>query len=266
MMPLLRLLPILVLAGCAAAPPGPAFTLHPGDRVGLLVETADTPVHTHYQSDGAGATRTASAYPYPWQLDSAVTSTVQHELALAGFNVIDLEALGMRYADLDGLVAPSGGRWQPSSNPRYGQLREQGVRAVVLVRDARTLAVRDCNGGPCERIAEGPGLYSSSVNGVTAWRAVAGFQWHVYLLDPPGDLAAAPPLRQGLAAPSVPLLGFAHPANPAQPTEAGMVAVRDKVLEYVEAIAEDAVLALSGRRVVEQQVAAPAGNGMSPGR
>lgn len=258
---LARFLPALMLAGCAAAPVGPAFTLHPGDRVGMLVDTADTPVHTHFQSDGANVVRSASAYPVDWQLDAAVSTIVQRELMQAGFSVIDLEAQGFRHADLAGLVTPAGGQWQAASDAVYAGLREQGVRAVVLVRDARTLAARDCNGGPCDRVAEGPGLYSSTVNGVTTWRAVSGFEWRVLLLDPPGDLAVAPPLRESLRTPSVELLGFARPAAGA-PTEAELMRVRDKVLEYVEATAEDAVLALGRGRVVEQQV----GEGESSGR
>lgn len=260
MTPLLRLFPALVLAGCATAPAGPAFTLHSGDRVGMLVETSDVPVHTHYQSDGGSAVRSARAYPYSWQLDSAVGATVLRELTQAGFNVVDLETQGLRHADLAGLVTPGGRQWQAASDPLYARLREQGVRAVVLVRDARTLAVRDCIGGPCERIAEGPGLYSSNINGVTTWRAVSGFEWRVFLLDPPGDLAASPSLRASLRMPSMELLGAARPPEGAPPTETELMLARERVLDYVEATAEDAVLALGGRRVVEHgAVARPGG-------
>lgn len=255
-MPFARLLPALMLAGCAAAPVGPAFTLHSGDHIGMLVDTVNTPVHTHYQSDGSTVVRTAHGYSYDWQLDPAVTAIVQRELTQAGFSVIDLEAQGLRHADLAGLVTPAGRQWQPASDGLYARLREQGVRAVVLIRDARTVAAHDCHGGPCERVADGPGLYSSSVNGVTTWRAVSGFEWRVLLLDPPGDLAVAPPLRDSLRTPSVPLLGFAHPTGLQPPTETELMPVRNRVLEYVEATAEDVVLALGGRRVVEQQAGA----------
>lgn len=247
-MPLLRFFPALMLAGCAAAPTGPAFTLHTGDRVGLLVQTADAPLHTHYESDGRSAERTALAYPWDWQLDSAVTATVRQELTQAGFSVVDLESQGLRHEDLSGLVSAAGRQWQASDGPLYAGLREQGVRAVVLVRDARTMVAGDCSAGPCAPVAEGAGFYSSRVNGVTNWRAVAGYQWQVILLDPPGDLASAPPLRETLRAPSVPLLGSARPADPMAPTEAELMSVRDKILAYVEATAEDVVLALGGRR------------------
>lgn len=266
-MPLLRLIPALMLAGCAAAPAGPPFTLHPGDRVGLLVEAGDMPVHTHYESDGRSAGRIARAYPYDWQLDSAVAATVQRELTQAGFSVVDLESQGLRHDDLAGLIGPAGRQWQPSAGPLYEGLRAQGVRAVVLVKDARTLAVQDCSGGPCDRVAEGPGVYSSSTNGVTSWRAVSGFQWNVFLLDPPGDLATASPLRETLRAPSVPLFGAVRPGQGAAPTEAELMAVRDKVLECVEATAEDVVLALGGRRTVTQAAApVPGGGETSSGR
>jgi hypothetical protein len=256
MIPLLRLLsavlPALLLAGCAAAPTGPAFTMRAGDRIGLLVETSDTPVHTHYQPEAGNSVRSARSYPFDWRLDAAVSETVERQLTLAGFTVVDLERRGLRHADLAGLVQQSGSQWLPAADPVVAQLREQGVRAVVLVKDARAIAERDCNGGPCQRVAEGPGLYSTSAGGVTSWRAVAAFDWHVYLLEPPGDLAAAQPLRNTLEIPSVPLFGFAQPRNPAALSEAELAPVREKVLEYVEATAEDVVLVLGGRRVVEQ--------------
>lgn len=250
---LLGLLPVLLLAGCASAPHGPAFTMQRGERIGLLVETRDTPVHTHYEAGGGASVRSARAYPYDWRLDGAVTETVRRQLTLAGFTVIDLESQGLRHADLDGLVQASGRRWQPEPGALTSGLREQGMRAVVLVRDAHTLAARDCNGGPCERIAEGPGIYSNSIEGVTSWRAVAGFNWNVFLLDPPGDLAVAQPLRSTLAMPAVELFGQPRPADPSALTEAELAPVRERVLDYVEATAEDVVLVLGGARVVERE-------------
>ncbi|HEY8609017.1 MAG TPA: hypothetical protein VIM12_18025 [Noviherbaspirillum sp.] len=253
---LLRLLPMLLLAACAGTREGPPFTMHPGDRIGLLVETTDAPVHTHYHTDAGATVRSAHAYPYAWQLDAAVTEVIRRQLTVAGFTVVDLEAQGMRHGELDGVVAPSGSQWAPPAGPIAEQLRQQGVRAVVLVRDARTLAALDCADGPCdEHLAEGPGLYSRSVGNATSFRAVAGFDWHVYLLDPPGDLGAAQPLRSTLRMPAAELHGFRRPANLYAMTETELAPVRKRLLEYVEATAEDVVGMLGGRRVVEVEQA-----------
>lgn len=247
------LLPVLALAACATQTPGPTFSLHPGERIGVLVETADRPVHTHYEAVGSNSVRSATVYPYDWGLDAAVAEILQRKLKQGGLNVTDLESQGLRYVDLAGLLgADSAG--QVPAEPLRARLREQGVRAVVLVRDARVLANRSCTDGPCERIAEGPGVYSSSANGVTSWRSVAGFEWHVLLLDPPGDLATAPPLRESLLMPSELLLGSARPHGT---SEADLLPVRQKVLEYVAAVSEDVVIALSGRRPVRQQDLTP---------
>jgi hypothetical protein len=248
-----RLLPVAVLlAGCASAPPGPQFEIRQGERIGLLVEVDDTPVHTHYGPDGSG--RFVRGYPYPWQLDASVTELLRRQLTAAGFSTVDLGAQGMRYANLDRLIVQSGRQWVAAADGMAERLRRQGIRAVVLVKSAPTPAAHDCADGPCRaHDADGPGLYSRTNADITTYYAVAAFSWHVYLLDPPADLATAEPLRTTLQTPSVALLGLPPPADLKALSAAELEPVRDKVLEYTEAEAEDVVRALGGPRVLEKQ-------------
>ena len=231
----------LVLAGCATTAPIPSFETRRGDRVGILVDIGDGPVHTHI-----GTTVFANfekKYPYKWDLDSALAERLSNSLTTAGFTVINLENEGVRYSDVTPLVVGDGERWKvaPGKENTVRQLAEgKRLRAVVVVKETRVMTALECAGGPCsERYANASGMYTRSFLGATRYNAVAAFGVNVYVLNPLADTAKVDPLRTMLRMPAVALPRHPAPADFEQITEAELLPVRDAVLKFSDKMAEE---------------------------
>lgn len=237
----------VLLGGCATAPPVPSFETRRGDRVGILVDIGDNPTHTH-----VGTTifnNFEKRYPHRWDLDAAVAGALKDTLSQAGFEAVDLEAQGLRHVDLAALVVENGQAWAVASG-REGAARDlaqrRGLRAVVLVKEQKTMAHLECHGGPCtERYTSGAGLYTRSILGLTTRYAVPAFGMHVYLLDPPADLARTGPLRSLVARPAVLLPAGAGPANLEQVSGAEWRTVRDAIVAATRRTAAEIAKALN---------------------
>src|SRR6266446_5740584 len=101
---------MLVLSGCATSPPIPSFETKRGDRVGILVDIGDGPVHTHIGTTVFN--NFEKKYLYRWNLDSAVAEVLKNSLSKSGFAVVDLENEGLRYSDVTPLVVGDGEKWK----------------------------------------------------------------------------------------------------------------------------------------------------------
>lgn len=237
----------LVLAGCATSPPVPSFETKRGDRVGLLVDIGDGPLHTHIGTTVFN--NFEKKYPYKWNLDSAVTVALTNSLSKAGFTVIDLENEGVRYGDITSLIVGEGGKWKvvPGKENTVRELVERkSLKAVVLVKETRVMTALECAGGPCsERYANASGMYTRSFLGLTRYNAVAAFGLNVYMLNPLADISKADPLRTMMRIPAIPLGNFAAPANFEQITEAELVPVRDAILKFSDRMAAEIAVALN---------------------
>jgi hypothetical protein len=238
---------ILLLAGCATSPPIPSFETKRGDRVGLLVDIGDGPLHTHIGTTVFN--NFEKKYPYQWRLDSTVAEVLRTTLSKSGFTVVDLENEGIRYNDVTPLVIGDGEKWKvaPGKENTVRELAERKVlKAVVVVKEARVMTALECAGGPCsEHYANASGLYTRSFLGLTRYKAVAGFALNVYVLNPPADISRADPLRTMMRMPAIPLGNYPTPANFEQITEAELLPVRDAILKFSEQMAAEIAKALN---------------------
>src|SRR5438093_12025918 len=105
------LLVALLLAGCATAPEIPSIETKRGDRVGIVVEIAqEGPVHSHIGTTVFNNFN--KKYPYSWNLDAGVAEALARALTAAGLTPVNLEAEGLRYADVTPLVVGEGDKWK----------------------------------------------------------------------------------------------------------------------------------------------------------
>jgi len=207
-----------------------------------MIDIGDDPFYAH-----AGTTVLndfEKEYPYHWNLGSDVKTALDNALSNAGFSVVDLQAQGISYAELENLVVSESATWKigPAKEGIARRLTDQlGVKAVVVLKQARSVAAEECPGGNCTyRFMDGPGLYTRTFFGVTSYWAVAAFKWNVFVLSPPADTAAAEPLASKLRMPRVRLRDFPSPANLQDISEAEFLPVHDAVVRFVETVAAEA--------------------------
>ena len=237
----------LVLAGCATSPPIPSFEIQRGDRVGVLVDIGDGPVHTHIGTTAFN--NFEKKYPYQWRLDTTVAEVLGHSLAKSGLTVVDLEKEGVGYSDVTPLVVGDGEKWKvaPGKENTVQELaNRKGLKAVAVIKEARVMTALECAGGPCsERYANASGLYTRSFLGVTRYHAVAAFALNVYVLNPPADISRADPLRTMMRMPAIALGNYPAPRNFEQITEAEFLPVREAILKFSEQMAAEIAKALN---------------------
>ena len=226
----------------------PAFASKRGDRIGVLVEGGNTPLHTHVGTTVFNNFK--KPYPYQWKLNEGVTEVVSKALAASGFIPVNLAGTGLRFHDLSGLIVADNDKWRvgPGKEALLDRLRkEHGLKGVILLQEARVLAALECYGGPCaERYADGPGLYTRGFLGSMMYMAVAAHQWNVFVLDSLSDLARSGAMRKktGVSMPVIRMRGFA-PASYQDLTEAEFGQVRSEILRFAESAASEFAQALN---------------------
>jgi hypothetical protein len=239
----------LFLAGCASTPPIPKIQSASGDRVGVLVEVGDSPSHTHIGTTVFN--NFTKKYPYNWKLNSEVSRVVQQSVKSSGFEAIDLNAAGIQYTDVAGLIKANGEQWQvtPGKEDTVRRLREQlKLKALIVLKEERVLAALECAGGPCaERYADTSGLYTRSFLGITRYNAVAAFKWNVFVLDPITNTVGVDSMREILRIPATPLPGFKDPTKFDNLTEAEFVPVRDAILRFTQVTTTEAMNTLNAK-------------------
>ncbi|SRR5712692_6100852 len=232
----------LVLTGCA--PLIPSFETKRGDRVGILVDIGNNPVHTHEGT--TFFTNFEKKYPYQWHLDSAVTEVPKNSLSKAGFAVIDLETDGLRYSDVTSLIVWDGEKWKPGpgkENTVRELVERRGLRAVVVVKET-PIGIGGSVVKP-PHSANASGLYTDGSLD-TQYKAVAAFRLNVYVLNPLANISEANPLLIWTIRKRVtPLTNFPAPANFEQITEAEFLPVRDVILKFSEQMAVEIAKALN---------------------
>lgn len=246
---LLLLVVGIFLAGCATAPSLPQVQLHRGDRIGVLVDSGDTPSHSHIGTTVFNNFN--KQYPYNWNLRAGVSDAVSKSFGAEGLVVVDLAKEGLNYSDLSNLIAPVHDEWKVARRKEaiYHRLSEQmGLKAVVILKEGHVTTALECYGGPCaERFADASGLYTRSMLGMTHYYAVAAYRWNVYVLNPAADIAAVNPLRETLYIPAKVIPKFAEPAKFDNITEAELAPVREAVIKLVELNATEAARSLNVR-------------------
>jgi hypothetical protein len=246
-LPWIAAITALVVAGCATSPPLPRIEATKGDRIGIIVDVGDSPSHTHIGTTVFN--NFAKKYPFNWNMSAEVRGTIEQSVKNAGLTPINLQAEGIHYADVAGLIQTSGEKWQVATGKdnTIRRLRDQlRLKAVFVLKESRVVTALECAGGPCsERYADASGLYTRSFFGLTRYNAVAAYQWNVFVLDPVADIAKADPLSSILRIPATPLPGFKEPANFENLTEVEFSPVRDSVLRFTAMASAEAVRTLN---------------------
>lgn len=238
---------MLVLSGCASEPVVPSVETKRGDRVGLLVDLGEGPLHTH-----AGTivfNNFEKKYPYRWNLDAAAADALSKALSAAGFTVVNLENEGMSHAAVGTLLVADGEKWKVAPGKEQlvrDLLDRKGLKALIALKETRVMTALECAGGPCtERYANASGLYTRSFLGSTRYHAVAAYGLNVYLLAPLADLAKGDPLRTILRMPVVPIGSYPAPVKFDSLTEAELAPARGAVLSFTQQIGVEVARALN---------------------
>lgn len=243
----LQIVAALVLVGCATSPPIPPMSVTSGDRIGFLVTGTDSPTHTH-----VGTTifnNFARTYEYDWNLREEVAAVLARTISEAGFSPVDLEAAGVGYADVEGLVQVSEGTWvvpEGKEDALHRLRTELALKAVIVLNESRVLTAMECGAWGCsEHHADASGLFTRSMFGMTRYSAVAAYRWNVFLLDPVADVAATDALQSMLRIPAAQLANFQHPAEFKNLTEDEFAPVREAILAFVQAVSSTALKSFS---------------------
>lgn len=235
------------LSGCATSPEMPKIATNRGDRVGLLVDVGDNLSHMH-----VGTTvfsNFSKRYDYNFNLQSDVTRTIEKSLRDAGLVAVDLRSAGLSHADLSGLIQITDEKWQIAAGKESVAQRlrnELGLKAVLVLKEARVLAALECFGGPCtERYMDASGMFTRSFMGATGYSAIAAYRWNVFVLDPVADTARTDTFRKITGIPAIRLRDFNTPADLNNLTERELAPIRDAILKLTEDATVEAVKTLN---------------------
>lgn len=238
---------VLFISGCATTPPFPKIDSIQGDRIGIIVDIANSPTHTH-----VGTTifnNFSKNYPYNLNLSSKVYEIIKRSAQSAGFIAVDLRAEGIHYSEVADLIRPAGETWQLTQGKEstLNRLHEElNLKALFVLKDSRVMTALECAGGPCsERYADGSGLYTRSIFGFTNYFAVAAFQWNVFVLDPLADAALVNPLAPILRMPVTHLPNFKDPADFKNLSEIEFSVAAEAILKFTEKASNEAIKILT---------------------
>lgn len=240
---------VLLLSGCATTMQKAEFKskIKPGEQIGILIETSDQPIHNHIGT--LVFNNFVKTYPYPWALQSSMTTSFSKPLTDAGYKVVDLRAAGFDAANLSGLLEEKNGNWVVAKDKEaiVAKLRDTlNLKMVVVAKQSRSLASLECSGGPCSsRYIDASGLFTRSIFGIDAYFAVAALSWNIYTFSPYEDVAEIPPFKEMLWRPSSIMRGFKTPANFKELSEAELAPVREVVLSLVSRVGDEIVKGLN---------------------
>ncbi|MBC7501605.1 MAG: hypothetical protein H7315_14075 [Herminiimonas sp.] len=238
---------LILMTGCATAPvPVPSFAISPGSKVGLLVSLPSSPVHLHIGTTVFN--NFTKPYELPETLDASATNRITTRLRENGFQPVDLKPLGWKISDVNALAKSDGQHWvaNPDQLTQLNRLRnELGLRAIVVMTEARVSADLGCAGGPCsDRQMERSGLFSLSFLNISRFRAVAAMEMKVFILDPAVELSSAQPLKSQLELRVLPLAGFKEPADYKNLTPAEFAPVVNWIHGFIDEAAASTAKAL----------------------
>lgn len=230
-------------------PPETASTLQGGSRVGVLIGADDTPTHSHIGTTVFN--NFEKPYPGQWAIGAKLRTAMTEALRGRGFEVVDLAASGFRPEEVTGLVVSKSRAWtiEPAKQATQSRLRQLGLQAVIVTTPLERHVVNlECSQFGCvERHAEGMGLYTRSFLGIDRYAAVPGFDFHVYVLDAPADLASYGQLRSysTIAGRIINLTDYASPADHKNLTEAELAPVRTAIEQRIAELSAAAASALN---------------------
>lgn len=192
----------IFFSGCSTTPPVPAGSLTTGDRVGVLVQSSDHPLHVHVGFLVFGNFN--KSYPYTWHVGGKVFDALDKTVRASGLATVDLAKQGLAPADLQGVVQIQDKQWvvAPNKAALFQHLRDDlKLKALVVLTPSRVMAIQQCTQFGCtEFFIDGPGIASRPF--ATFLTAVAGYKWSVVNLVDVADLALASPISSDLRIPT----------------------------------------------------------------
>jgi hypothetical protein len=236
------LLSSFILSGCAGVfvPPMPSVQLPPDAKIGVYVNASQYPMHTHI-----GTTifnNDAKEYPYDWQMQSTLFDITKTEIEKnTVFSVVDLSAMSADEMLKHNFVEVKDKKWNlvASNNELRQHLLEQGIYAVIIINEAKTLAQLNCSQYGCtEFYSQGYGLFTRSFFGMDTYLASASFNISAELLDPAIDLAIVKALRDEthFLKKHTELKTFADPKDFENITAEEMAPVKQGIEKYISNI------------------------------
>lgn len=242
----------LLTSGCATrfVPPVDNVALPKTAKVGVFIDVGEHPTHTHI-----GTTifnNHVKRYPYDWQLKQSLFDKIKTQIELqTGLEVVALNApLVSDFAELD-FVSVREKQW--SYIERRTALREtlaeQGIQAIIALRETRTLAELNCSQYGCaEFYSEGVGLFTRSFFGMDRYYASSSFEISAEILNPAIDLGMLDALWDMTiySGKNVLLDGFSDPADFKNITEQEMLPVKAGVMDYIHKLTSQIAQYLNG--------------------
>lgn len=243
---------LIFMSGCATrfVPPVEQVSLPDDTKIGVFIDVGDQPTHTHI-----GTTifnNHVKKYSYDWQLKQSIFAAIKERIeANTTFKVVALTQPEVSdFAELD-FVTVRDKQWAHVDNS--AQLREsllaQGIRAVIGIKEARTLAEMNCSQYGCtEFYSEGYGLFTRSFFGMDRYYASSSFDINAEILDPAVDMVLLDELwEMNLYSGKNNLLdGFVDPVDFNNITEQELLPVKEGILVYIDKLAAQISQYLNG--------------------
>ena len=198
--PLFLLCITLVLTGCATTyvPPTPTYQMQSDSKVGVLVVAKEKLTHTH-----VGTTifnNFVKEYDNDWDIKNTIFAQIKNNIERNGkVQVVNLEEYGINDTDNLDFVHVENKQWafNKANAALRNKLLEQGINAVVVVRESPSLAVMECSAYGCsEHYSAGYGLFTRSFLGLDRYMASISFRASVETLDKAIDFTLAKELRE----------------------------------------------------------------------
>lgn len=238
----------VMLSACAALPEVPPIERGSIERVGIYVSEIGQPKQTHI-----GTTifnNNVKEYALQWDLREEFRNTIAGVLEEAGFKVVDLVSAGYSSGDLSvARIAEDGGGHAPENEQTRARLREDGVDAVVIIREQeRVLALLSCAQFGCtEHWAEGYGLLTRSFLGIGHARVVFAFDFEADVVDPPASVSDSAEMEEFQGWQSKTLLLEPRPDDLKDVEQASWESVRQHLNNMLSERVERVAAVLSGQ-------------------
>lgn len=235
---------IFLLSGCMSiyVPPMPTVEIKQNAKLGLLVNTSNTPTHSH-----VGTTifnNYVNTYDHNWNMQSRIFELFKNNIEEnTNYTVVDLSELTVEEQNKLNFVGVTNKQWtELEQNASLKQkLLEMNISSIITITEVPTTAMLNCSQFGCTNFySQGQGMFSRSVFGMHTYMASASYSFEVELLDPAVDLMYFESLRELTRFDSLNFIvkDFPSPVDIKQMKEEEFLPIRDKIENHLETIAQ----------------------------
>ena len=161
--------------GCAVNKPdipAPHYTIKPVDKVGFIIKSNDTMVHTHFSSFSEFDKQ------YPKLVTKELVSEMIHSQIKA--ELVDLS--NERIENIKYLIIPKDNKWIVSSRNLYEKYLSMGLKAILVIEERPVYVYMP----PTNFVVPSSGFASTSLFGIHRYIGITGYTYSLILLDPIG--------------------------------------------------------------------------------